>query len=58
MAGIWFVVILLAFGLSFACYDVMLFVVLLYCFICVGEVIQTSKANLISRIYQIMISVC
>ena len=43
-----------SFGLSSACYDVVLFVVLLQCFICVG-VIQTSKANLISRRYQIMV---
>ena len=34
--------------------DVMLFVVLLQQFICVGA-IQTGKSNLISRIYQIMV---
>ena len=42
------------FGLSSACYDVMLFVILLQCFICVGA-IQTCKVDLISPRYQIMI---
>ena len=48
--------VLSAFGLSSACYDVMLFVVLLHRFIDVG-VIQTCKTNLISQIYQIMLRI-
>ena len=54
MVGFCIVVVLLTFGLSPACYEVVLFVVLLQRFICVGA-IQTGKAYLISRIYQIMI---
>ena len=45
---------LLTFGLSSAYYKVMLIVVLLRRFICVGAV-QTGKAYLINQIYQIMI---
>ena len=48
------VVVLSTFGLSSACYDVVLFVILNWCFICVGA-IQISKVNLISPIYQIMV---
>ena len=43
-----------AFGVSSICYDVLLFVVLLQHFICVGT-IQTRKIDLISRKHQIMI---
>ena len=39
-----YIVVLSAFGLSSACYNVMLFVVLLQRFICM-EVIQTGKQN-------------
>ena len=35
---VWFVAILLTFGLSSACYDMVLFVVLLWRFICVGAI--------------------
>ena len=42
-----------SFGLSLACYDIMLFIILLQRFIC-KVTIHTSKVNLISRIYQIM----
>ena len=41
-------------GLLLACYDLVLFIVLLRCFICMG-VIQIGKADLISQKYQIMI---
>ena len=41
-------------GLSSTCYDVVLFVILLRCFIC-QEVIQIDKTNLINQRYQIMI---
>ena len=50
------VVILSAFGLSSACYDIVLFIVLLRYFICAWA-IQTDKADLISQIYQIMVVV-
>ena len=36
------------------CYNVVLFIVLLQCFIC-ARVIQKDKLDLISRIYQIMV---
>ena len=42
------------FYLSSVCYDMMLFVILLSYFICV-EMIHTSKADSISRKYQIMV---
>ena len=45
---------IVVFGLSSACYDVVLFIILLCCFIYVGP-IQIDKTYLISRIYQIMI---
>ena len=48
------VFILSMFGLSLACYDVVLFVVLLRHFICV-RVIQTNKVDLISQRYQFMV---
>ena len=43
-----------AFDLTSSCYDLMLFVVLLRRFICVGA-IQIDKMDLISQIYQIMV---
>ena len=51
-----YVVILSTFGLSSACYDIVLFIVLLRYFICAWA-IQTDKADLISQIYQIMVIV-
>ena len=48
------VIVLSTFGLLSACYDVMLFVVLLRRFIFVGAT-QTSKADLISPRSQIMV---
>ena len=42
------------FGLSSTCYDMVLFVISLWHFICVG-VIQIDKANLISRRHQIIV---
>ena len=50
------VVVLSTFGLSSACYDMVLFIVLLWYFICAWA-IQTDKADLISQIYQIMVVV-
>ena len=47
-------IVLWAFGLLLACYDVMLFVVLLRHFIFIGAT-QTSKADLISPRSQIMV---
>ena len=44
----------MAFGLSPICYDVVLFVILLWCFICVED-IQTGKTDSMSRKYQIMV---
>ena len=44
----------MAFGLLSIGYNVVLFIIMLQCFICMGE-IQTSKMDLISQIYQIMI---
>ena len=43
-----------AFGSSSACYDDVLFVVLLWRFICVGA-IETDKADLISRRYEMIV---
>ena len=49
-----FAVVLSIFGLSSACYDVVLCFILLRLFICV-RVIQIYKTNLISQIYQIIV---
>ena len=48
------VVVLSTFGLSSTCYDMMLFVDLLWCFIRM-RVIQIGNVDLISRIYQLMV---
>ena len=45
--------VIAVFGLSSTCYDMVLFVVLLRHFICVKA--QTSKTDLINRIYQIIV---
>ena len=42
------------FGLSLACYNMIFFLILLRCFICL-RAIQTSKMDSINRRYQIMI---
>ena len=47
------IILLSMFGLSSACYDVVLFVILLRCFICM-RAIQIGKTNLINR-YQIIV---
>ena len=47
------VIVLSTFSLSLIYYNVMLFVVLLQCFVCV-RVIKTGKEDLIDRRYQIM----
>ena len=43
-----------SFGLLSACYDVLLFIISLRHFICIGA-IMTNKVNLISPRYQIMV---
>ena len=48
------VFVLSVFDLSSICYDVILFVVLLYYFICMKR-IQIVKIDLIDQIYQMMI---
>ena len=53
MREIWFFVVLSTLGLS-SFIDMVLFIVLLQCFICLGA-IQTNKVDLINKRYQIMI---
>ena len=51
---VFFLYPIVGFGFSSTCYDMMLFVVLLRRFICVGA-IQTGKVNSISQRYQIIV---